>query len=89
MRQLTRLLRYALPYWWQVLASVVMMAAVGFLDSFRLLLIGPILDRVLNPSAPARTSREKVGSLVGTTTSYPECPASSLASNVSRLSYTS
>jgi ATP-binding cassette, subfamily B, bacterial MsbA len=53
MRQLTRLLRYTLPYWWQVLASVIMMAAVGFLDSFRLLLIGPILDRVLNPSAPA------------------------------------
>jgi len=53
MRQLTRLLQYTLPYWWQVLASVIMMAAVGFLDSFRLLLIGPILDRVLNPGAPA------------------------------------
>ncbi|PYX18592.1 MAG: multidrug ABC transporter ATP-binding protein, partial [Acidobacteria bacterium] len=51
MRQLTRLLRYAAPYWWQVLASVILMAAVGFLDAFRLLLIGPILDRVLNPSA--------------------------------------
>jgi subfamily B ATP-binding cassette protein MsbA len=51
MRQLTRLLRYAAPYWWQVLASVVLMAAVGFLDAFRLLLIGPILDRVLNPGA--------------------------------------
>jgi subfamily B ATP-binding cassette protein MsbA len=57
MRQLTRLLRYALPYWWQVLASVVLMAAVGFLDSFRLLLIGPILDRVLNPGAPAHDLR--------------------------------
>jgi subfamily B ATP-binding cassette protein MsbA len=57
MRQLTRLLRYALPYWWQVLASVIMMAAVGFLDSFRLLLIGPILDRVLNPTAPAHDLR--------------------------------
>ena len=52
MRQLTRLLRYAAPYWWQVLASVILMAAVGFLDAFRLLLIGPILDRVLSPSAP-------------------------------------
>jgi ATP-binding cassette, subfamily B, bacterial MsbA len=51
MRKLTRLLRYALPYWWQVLASVVLMAAVGFLDAFRLLLIGPILDRVLNPGS--------------------------------------
>jgi len=29
------------------------MAAVGFLDAFRLLLIGPILDRVLNPDAPS------------------------------------
>ena len=52
MRQLTRLLRYAVPYWWQVLASVILMAAVGFLDAFRLLLIGPILDRVLNPDQP-------------------------------------
>ncbi len=51
MRQLTRLLRYAAPYWWQVLSSVILMAAVGFLDAFRLLLIGPILDRVLNPNA--------------------------------------
>ena len=54
MRQLTRLLRYAAPYWWQLLSSVLLMAAVGFLDAFRLLLIGPILDRVLNPGAPAR-----------------------------------
>jgi len=53
MRQLTRLLRYAAPYWWQLLSSVILMAAVGLLDAFRLLLIGPILDRVLNPSAPA------------------------------------
>ncbi len=52
MRQLTRLLRYAVPYWWQVLLSVILMAAVGFLDAFRLLLIGPILDRVLNPGTP-------------------------------------
>ncbi len=52
MRQLTRLLRYAAPYWWQLLSSVILMAAVGFLDAFRLLLIGPILDRVLNPGAP-------------------------------------
>jgi subfamily B ATP-binding cassette protein MsbA len=52
MRQLTRLLRYAAPYWWQLLSSVTLMATVGFLDAFRLLLIGPILDRVLNPGAP-------------------------------------
>jgi ATP-binding cassette, subfamily B, bacterial MsbA len=54
MRQLTRLLRYAAPYWWQLLSSVILMAGVGLLDAFRLLLIGPILDRVLNPGSPAR-----------------------------------
>jgi len=53
MRQLIRLLRYAAPYWWQLLSSVILMAAVGLLDAFRLLLIGPILDRVLNPGTPA------------------------------------
>lgn len=55
MRQLIRLLRYVLPYWWQALVSVLMMAAVGFLDAFRVLLIGPILDQVLNPSSPTHT----------------------------------
>jgi len=49
MRQLTRLLRYVAPYWWQLLSSVLLMAAVGLLDAFRVLLIGPIFDRVLNP----------------------------------------
>ena len=50
MRQLTRLLRYVGPYWWQLISSVILLAAVGLLDAFRLLLVGPILDRVLNPS---------------------------------------
>ncbi len=54
MRQLTRLLRYVAPYWWQFLSSVVLMAAVGLLDAFRVLLIGPIFDRVLNPGTPSR-----------------------------------
>jgi len=54
-RQLTRLLRYVLPYWWQFLASVAFMAVVGLLDAFRVLLIGPIFDRVLNPAAPGKT----------------------------------
>jgi subfamily B ATP-binding cassette protein MsbA len=30
---------------------VVLLAAVGFLDAFRVLLVGPVLDRVLNPSS--------------------------------------
>src|SRR3989441_11246578 len=51
MRQLTRLLRYLVPYWWQFIPSVILLAAVGFLDAFRVLLVGPILDRVLNPSS--------------------------------------
>jgi ATP-binding cassette, subfamily B, bacterial MsbA len=50
MGQLIRLLRYALPYWWQILSSVVLMAAVGLLDGFKYLLVRPIFDRVLNPS---------------------------------------
>ena len=54
MRQLTRLIRYVLPYWWQLLSSILLMAAVGLLDAFRVLLIGPIFDRVLNPGSPER-----------------------------------
>ncbi|MGO9088155.1 MAG: ABC transporter ATP-binding protein [Candidatus Sulfotelmatobacter sp.] len=54
MRQLTRLLRYALPYWWQILSSVVLMAGVGMLDAFRLLLIGPVIERVLQPSTGSK-----------------------------------
>ena len=54
MRQLKRLLHYVRPYWFYVAASVVSMALVGLLDAFRLLLIGPIFDFVLNPSEQAR-----------------------------------
>jgi subfamily B ATP-binding cassette protein MsbA len=50
MRQLSRLIRYVLPYWWQVALSVLLLASVGLLDAFRILLVGPILDRVLNPA---------------------------------------
>jgi len=50
MRQLTRLIRYALPYWWQILSSVFLMAAVGGLDAFKYLLVRPVFDRVLNPA---------------------------------------
>ena len=51
MRQLMRLLRYLAPYWWQFIPSVLLLAAVGFLDAFRVLLVGPVMDRVLNPSS--------------------------------------
>ncbi|HEY7615562.1 MAG TPA: ABC transporter ATP-binding protein, partial [Terriglobales bacterium] len=53
LRQLTRLLRYVVPYWWQLLSSVLLLAAVGLLDAFRVLLIGPIFDRVLSPGSPS------------------------------------
>ena len=54
-RPLSRLLRYVLPYWWPFLASVALMAMVGLLDAGRVLLIGPIFDRVLNPGSQGRT----------------------------------
>jgi subfamily B ATP-binding cassette protein MsbA len=54
-RPLTRLLRYVLPYWWPFSASVALMAMVGLLDAGRVLLIGPIFDRVLNPGSQGRT----------------------------------
>ena len=53
MRQLTRLLGYIRPYLLQFSVSVLLMAGVGLLESFRILLLGPIIDNVLNPSAPA------------------------------------
>jgi ATP-binding cassette, subfamily B, bacterial MsbA len=54
MRQLTRLFGYLRPYSLQFAVSVVLMAAVGALDAFRVLLLGPIIDKVLNPSSPSQ-----------------------------------
>ncbi len=51
MRQLTRLARYVLPYLLQLVPGVLLLAGVGFLEAFRLVLVKPILDRVLNPSS--------------------------------------
>jgi ATP-binding cassette, subfamily B, bacterial MsbA len=51
MRQLLRLLRYVLPYFPQLMVSVVLMAIVGLADAFRILLVGPVFDRVLNPAS--------------------------------------
>ena len=45
MKQLMRLLGYVRPYALPFIASVLLMAAVGLLDAFRLLLIGPIVYR--------------------------------------------
>jgi subfamily B ATP-binding cassette protein MsbA len=62
MQQLTRLLRYGTPFWWQFLSSVLLMAGVGLLEAFRVLLIGPIFDQVLNPSSPSRMMQLLPGS---------------------------
>jgi subfamily B ATP-binding cassette protein MsbA len=51
MRQLTRLVRYVLPYLLQLIPGVVLLAGVGFLEAFRLVLVKPILDRVWNPAS--------------------------------------
>ena len=53
MRQLTRIVRYVFPFSLQLLLGVLLLAGVGFLEAFRLLLIKPILDQVLNPATGA------------------------------------
>jgi subfamily B ATP-binding cassette protein MsbA len=54
MQQLRRLLSHLRPYSLQFSVSVLLMAAVGLLEAFRILLLGPIIDRVLNPNSPAK-----------------------------------
>ena len=51
MRQLTRLLRYILPFLLQLLPGAALLAAVGLLEAFRWVLLRPVLDRVLNPAS--------------------------------------
>jgi subfamily B ATP-binding cassette protein MsbA len=52
MKNFLRLLRYGLPYSLQWLPGVLLLAAVGALDTFRVLLLQPIFDQVLKPDAP-------------------------------------
>src|SRR5262249_38278789 len=47
-----RLLDLARPYWLMLVGSVVLMACVGAAHAMMAFLIGPVFDRVLNPSAP-------------------------------------
>ncbi len=49
MRQLLRLIRYVRPYLPQLLGSVILLAVVGMLEGFRVLLIKPVFDHVLKP----------------------------------------
>ena len=52
MKELLRLLAYARRYSGNLIAAVILMAAVGAAQALTALLIGPIFDRVLNPAAP-------------------------------------
>jgi subfamily B ATP-binding cassette protein MsbA len=54
MQRLIRLLRYVSRYWLQVLAAVVLMAIVGLMESFRVLLISPVLNQVLHPESVSK-----------------------------------
>jgi len=51
MKELPRLLRYSRPYVPHLIASVLLMACVGAATGMMALLIGPVLDRVLNPAS--------------------------------------
>ena len=53
MRRLLRLLGYLRPYLLLSFASVVLMAIVGAMAAFRVLLVRPIFDNALQPEAPA------------------------------------
>ena len=52
MRRIWRLLLYVRPYALYSLISVLLMAMVGALNAFRILLLKPIFDKVLKPGAP-------------------------------------
>ena len=52
MKRLLRLLAYLRPYVLFFIASVFLMASVGLMAAFRVLLVKPIFDGVLQPDAP-------------------------------------
>jgi subfamily B ATP-binding cassette protein MsbA len=52
MSSFLRLVRYGLPYSLQWALGVILLAAVGALDTFRVLLLQPVFDQVLQPNAP-------------------------------------
>ena len=54
MKRILRLLGYLRRYALQAIAAVLLMALVGLLEAFRVLLIGPIFDNVLHPGAATR-----------------------------------
>ena len=66
MKRTWRLLYYTRRYALQALSAVVLAAGVGALDAYRVLLIGPIFDNVLNPhSGAARANRTNMLGTIG------------------------
>lgn len=65
MRQLSRLLAFLRPYIPHFTGSTLLMAVVGAMETFRIILMGPIIDKVLNPKNPGR-SLTLIPSLPGT-----------------------
>lgn len=51
MKELSRLLRYSVPYTGHLVASIVLMACVGAAQALTVLLIVPVFDRVLDPKS--------------------------------------
>jgi subfamily B ATP-binding cassette protein MsbA len=49
------LLAFLRPYLPHFVGSVLLMAVVGAMETFRIILMGPIIDKVLNPKAPGRS----------------------------------
>ena len=54
MKRVLRLLAYLGHYWLQAFVAVVLMAMVGLLEAFRIVLIKPIFDNVLHPGIQSR-----------------------------------
>jgi subfamily B ATP-binding cassette protein MsbA len=52
MKNFLRLVRYGVPYTLQWVPGVLLLALTGVLDTFRVLLLQPIFDKVLRPDAP-------------------------------------
>jgi subfamily B ATP-binding cassette protein MsbA len=52
MKNFLRLVRYGLPFSLQWFPGVLLLAVVGVLETFRVLLLQPIFDQVLKPDAP-------------------------------------
>ncbi|HEX4322085.1 MAG TPA: ABC transporter ATP-binding protein [Acidobacteriaceae bacterium] len=55
MKRFFRLTSYVVPYWFQSLLGIVLLAAVGLLEAVRVLILVPVLKIVLNPQVPAQS----------------------------------